>query len=161
MATTDPFNTFGGSATPGATSFSTTPTTAATTIPWKSYNQYFAGNPEAQKWGHYQTNLVAGTPEAENFNSVWNRQTQNNPQNIPNPWQFGQEYNKYTSTLPQEYQTLIGSGISPESVASGGITGVLQGNEIKSIPRPGGGTYGTGSGSTNSLSPDILSKMWR
>jgi hypothetical protein len=151
----DPQKTIAG----GVTS-ATTPTTTMT-APWKTYNQYFANNPEALNWGHYQTSDIAGTPEAEHFNQIWGRQTQNNPQNIPNPWQFGQEYNRYKSTLPSEYQNLINYGISPESVASGAITGIAGSSGVTPIPKPGGGTYGTGSGSSYSMNPEVLKKMWR
>jgi hypothetical protein len=136
-------------------------------LPWKSYSQYFAGNPDAQKWSHYQSKALPGSPEAQAEEAMdWG--------STGNPYRFSQEYNQYKSTLPQTYRDLINYGISPEMVASGQIKGILGSSGVTPIPMPGtpgatggsntagsGQNYGEGSGSSFSLSPDVLKKMWR
>ena len=99
-----------------------TPQQPAAAPLWKGYNEFFAGNPEALKWGHYQTTELPGSPMDRFFGAD------------KNPWRFMQEFNQYKATLPKEYQTLIGAGINPEMVRSGAVHSVLMDGKVTPIP---------------------------
>ena len=122
--------------------------------PWKTYQEFHAGNPEALKFGHY---LSGGGIKDSNIGTQWGSK---------NPWAGRNEYNQYLQTLPKEYQTLIGAGIAPEMVTSGKAKRVWMDNKLVDIPLPGetaaqtAGRIG-GTGSSFSLNPSILNKMWR
>ena len=83
---------------------------AAASMPdYKNYQEYYAGNPEALSREYIRTNA--------------------NPdyaiQSNPSPsYQYRNDYNKYLSTLPTEYQALGKSNVTGESVRKGLITGV-------------------------------------
>ena len=153
---TDPFGKqmFGGqtSLVPGGTTAAgAAPTTAA---PWKSYDQFFAGDPKALSMGMYHTGAVAGSPEAQQLDSLkWGAGG--------NPYQYTEQYNQYTAGLPQQYQDLIHAGITPSMVQSGQVNSIVQDGKINPIQLPGGGVAGQGSGSINSMDPNVLKKMWQ
>lgn len=148
---------------PGGTSLANPTTTAPTTnMPWKSYDQYFKDKGQgdlASQYGAYHSSYMPGPAGTDQ--GRWGPSG--------NPYRFAEEYNQYKSTLPQQYQELIGYGINPEDVASGKVNSIVRPTGLEKINMPtapgatpgSAGTYGTGLGSTFSLSPDILSKMWR
>jgi hypothetical protein len=156
---TDPFGkqTFGGQTSiPGGTSTTAAPTSTAAAMPWKSYGEYFKDQPLAADYSNYHSSYLPGETQAQKWGPGGD------------PYRFSEEYNQYKTTLPQQYQDLINYGISPEQVQSGAVTGIMGSSGITPIQMPattpGGespGVYGVGSGSTNSLSSDVLSKMWR
>lgn len=104
---------------------------AAATPPalWKSYGEYFANNPEAQRLSSYTSSDVAGSPAALFHDRTMSK----------NPWRFSEEYNKYMSTQPKEYQTLASAGIDPSLVRSGVTNSVYMDNKI--VPIPGADYY--------------------
>jgi hypothetical protein len=117
-----------------------TETTATATTPkeplWKSWEEFYAGNPQALTEGYYGGS--AGLP----------------------PTQFAKEYDVYRAGLPKEYQILSSAGINPADVESGKVKKVWdQGSgKMLDIPLPGGGFAGQGTGSTHTLDPDVLGK---
>lgn len=143
---------------------------ATSANPWMGYNEFFAGNEAALHPAPGITNK-----DIPGYNAA------------TDPNRFTQEYNQYKEGLPLIYQDLINYGISPESVASGGANSILRGSAIEKIPTdpaeamaiygstrgaavgaPGGPTSssgplpgGVGSGSYNTLPPDVINKMWR
>jgi hypothetical protein len=156
---------------PGMTSLDTAPKTEN---PWMSYNEYYADNPEAQKYSMYHPS--AGYVEDP---SRWVGGV--------DPYSYGMEYNKYKEGLPLVYQDLINYGVSPESVASGQVHSLARGTTTEKIPTdpaeamsiygstrnaavgaPGGPTTASGplpgnvgSGSYHTIAPEVMNRMWR
>ena len=139
----------------------TTGSTTTAAAPWKSYEQYFAGNPTALDYSGYLATAGKPMDTTSGVGGNWG--------NRGNPYRFRNEYNQYRSTLSPEYQYLSGAGITPEAVSSGAITGYMDPKTGKRVPvgqglplpetAVQGGTMGVGS--SHSLSSDILNKMWR
>ena len=126
------------------------PTAAA--APYKTYQQYFAGNPEALQRSIYHGSGTGLGEESGGGN--WG--------SSGNPYRFRNEYNEYLNTLAPEYQMLAGANVRPEAIASGAVTGVWDPKTMKTIPVGFGAPQGQAlQGSSHSLSPDILAKMWR
>lgn len=123
------------------------------TQPYKTYGQYFANNPEAQKLSGYS--LGGADYEQTNKLADWS--------NVGgNPYRFSNEYNNYLKGLPEAEGLLAGTGIDPSAVQSGAVTGVYSRDQNKTLPVGFGTPEGAASqGSSHMLSPDILAKMWR
>jgi hypothetical protein len=161
---------------PGMTSVPTTSTTPAAN-PWMSYDEFFAGDPEAQKYSIYHA-----SPGYVEDPSRW-------PGGV-DPYSYSNKYNEYREGLPLIYQDLINYGVSPESVASGQVHSIARsstpGAPPEKIPTdpaeamaiygstrgatvgaPGGPTSASGpipytaSGSSHGLAPEVVNRMWR
>jgi hypothetical protein len=160
---------------PGMTSVPTTSTTP-TANPWMSYDEFFAGDPEAQKYSIYHAPTSSPVP---GMGSLEN-----------DPYRYSYEYNQYREGLPLVYQDLINYGVSPASVASGQVNSIARsstpGAPPEQIPTdptqamaiygstrgatvgaPGGPTSASGpipytaSGSSHGLAPEVVNRMWR
>jgi hypothetical protein len=113
-------------ATPYAAPAVATPAAAApaAAIPpalWKSYGEYFAGNPDAAKYSNYHSSYLPGQTKPQKWGASGD------------PYRFSEEYNQYKTTLPRQYQDLINYGISPEQIKSGAVHSVLTPSGIQKI----------------------------
>jgi hypothetical protein len=88
---------------------------------WKSYGEYFAGNPDAAKYSNYHSSYLPGQTKPQKWGASGD------------PYRFAEEYNQYKTTLPKQYQDLINFGISPEQIKSGAVHSVLTPSGIQKI----------------------------
>lgn len=112
---------------------------------WQTYNQYYANNPEALSRAGYGR----GTTGTEHgINSDWS-----GTESGQNPYRFRNEYNQYLSGLPEGEQALANSGVRGAAFVN--TPGALgdQARAAQGIPAEGGSSF--------SLSPEVLAKMWR